>query len=83
MSEASSKHEDTMKQGALFDADNVEVISIDDIAFSLNVSSASVRNWIRTGYLQKVTRNLLCSGCSGGSPRQVICYQGHKVFLSH
>lgn len=57
MNEASSKHEDTMKQGALFDDDNVEVISIDDIAFSLNVSSASVRNWIKTGYLQKVTTN--------------------------
>lgn len=57
MSEASSKHEDAMKQNALFEADEVEVISIDDIAFSLNVSSASVRNWIKTGYLQKVARN--------------------------
>lgn len=46
-----------MKQSALFEADEVEVISIDDIASSLNVSSASVRNWIKTGYLQKVARN--------------------------
>ncbi len=46
-----------MKQSALFEADDVEVISIDDVAFSLNVSSASVRNWIKTGYLHKATKN--------------------------
>lgn len=53
----SGKHEDTMKQGALFEADNVEAISIDDVACSLNVSSASVRNWIKTGYLHRATNN--------------------------
>lgn len=54
---ASSKHEEPMKQSALFEADDVEAISIDNVALSLNVSSASVRNWIKTGYLHKATKN--------------------------
>jgi site-specific DNA-methyltransferase (adenine-specific) len=54
---ASSKNEESMKQSALFEADDVEAISIDDVALSLNVSPASVRNWIKTGYLHKATKN--------------------------
>ncbi len=46
-----------MKQSALFETEYVEAISIDDVANSLNVSSASVRNWIKTGYLHKATKN--------------------------
>jgi site-specific DNA-methyltransferase (adenine-specific) len=54
---ASSKNEESMKQSALFEADDVEAISINDVALSLNVSPASVRNWIKTGYLHKATKN--------------------------
>lgn len=46
-----------MKQSALFETEYVEAISIDDVACSLNVSSASVRNWIKTGYLRKAAKN--------------------------
>lgn len=46
-----------MKQSALVDTETVEAISIDDVAISLNVSSASVRNWIKTGYLRKAAKN--------------------------
>lgn len=46
-----------MKQNALFDTETLEAISIDEVATNLNVSSASVRNWIKTGYLNKAAKN--------------------------
>lgn len=46
-----------MKQNALFDSETEEAISIDDVAISLNVSPASVRNWIKAGYLAPAARN--------------------------
>lgn len=39
------------------DTDEVPSISIDDVATCLNASTASVRNWIKTGYLVSVQRN--------------------------
>ncbi len=42
-----------MKQQELFNTSQVDTISIDDVSRTLNVSSASVRNWIKTGYLEK------------------------------
>lgn len=46
-----------MKQTALFDSEPTVEIAIDEVASLLNVSIASVRNWIKTGYLDKTSRN--------------------------
>ncbi len=45
-----------MKQQTFFDVSPIDSISINDVALTLNVSSASVRNWIKTGYLEKAGR---------------------------
>lgn len=46
-----------MKQQALIDSNPTANISIDDVALMLNVSSASVRNWIKTGYLEEFDKS--------------------------
>ncbi len=47
-----------MNQLSLFN--NIEdSISIDDAAIQLSVSTASIRNWIKTGYLVQINRNLI------------------------
>ena len=51
------KYEKAMKQRDFFEKEAVEAIPIDDVATSLNVSLASVRNWIKTGYLNKAAKN--------------------------
>jgi site-specific DNA-methyltransferase (adenine-specific) len=61
-----------MKQSALFEADDLEAISIDDVAASLNVSSASVRNWIKTGYLHKASRNSVTVESFKGFKNEVL-----------
>lgn len=41
----------SVRQQSLFDGQNLECVSIDDAAKILGVSGATVRNWIKTGYL--------------------------------
>lgn len=43
-------------QQALFEGQNSECFSIEDSAKLLGVSSATVRNWIKTGYLETVSK---------------------------
>ena len=48
-----------MTQPLLFEDVTPTGISVDDIAKELNVSSASVRNWIKTGYLTPIARSMV------------------------
>ena len=48
-----------MIQGELFASDTENNIEISDIASILSVSEASVRNWVRTGYLDTAGRRLV------------------------
>lgn len=45
-----------MKQSGLFTNDQIEAVSLAEAAALLKVSLASVRNWIKTGYLQAHTK---------------------------
>ena len=44
-------------QQTLFDSHNSECFSIEDSAKILGVSGATVRNWIKTGYLELVSKS--------------------------
>lgn len=46
-----------MQQLTIFESSIDEVISIDDVAESIKVSTATVRNWIKTGYLLQSGKN--------------------------
>lgn len=46
-----------MQQLTIFGELNKTVISIDDVASSIKVSTATVRNWIKTGYLIQSGKN--------------------------
>ncbi|MDP1523148.1 MAG: N-6 DNA methylase [Methylotenera sp.] len=46
-----------MQQLTIFGELNESVISIDDVASSIKVSTATVRNWIKTGYLIQSGKN--------------------------
>jgi len=48
-----------MEQQSLFGNAPPPSISINEIAIELNVSTASVRNWIKTGYLDQVGRGII------------------------
>lgn len=48
-----------MKQHSLFNSAHEDVISIDEAANSISVSSATIRNWIKTGYLNQIGKNIL------------------------
>src|SRR5690554_3583506 len=46
-----------MKQTSLFEVGQIETLTIEEVADAINVSTASVRNWIKTGYLEKYGHN--------------------------
>lgn len=46
-----------MQQLTIFGDVNNETISIDDVAEAIKVSTATVRNWIKTGYLMQSGKN--------------------------
>ncbi len=48
-----------MGQHSLFDHVERTYLSIDDVANQLEVSTASVRNWVKTGYLRQTNRSLI------------------------
>lgn len=48
-----------MQQLTISEHSAEEVISIDDVAESIKVSTATIRNWIKTGYLLQSGKNLI------------------------
>ncbi len=48
-----------MQQLAIFESLANRVISIDDAAESIQVSSATIKNWVKTGYLSQSAKNLI------------------------
>ena len=48
-----------MNQQMLFDNIEEASVSLDDVASQLEVSIASVRNWIKTGYLNQTSRGMV------------------------
>jgi len=46
----------SVRQQALFEGEHSECLSIEDSAKILGVSGATVRNWIKTGYLDAVSK---------------------------
>ncbi len=45
-----------MKQQTFFEIENPDCLSIEESAKALGVSSATVRNWIKTGYLESISK---------------------------
>ena len=48
------------QQATLFDASHEQSMTISEVAGALNVSEASVRNWMKTGYLRFGRKNAIC-----------------------
>jgi len=48
-----------MNQSQLFDNIEASGVSLDDAANQLNVSVASIRNWIKTGYLEQIGKSVI------------------------
>ena len=48
-----------MRQHSLFNNSHEDMISIDEAAGLINVSSATIRNWIKTGYLNQIGKNII------------------------
>ncbi len=48
-----------MNQPQLFDNIEASGVSLDDAANQLNVSVASIRNWIKTGYLEQIGKSVI------------------------
>ena len=64
-----------MRNSELFGGTNEEQLTIEEVANLLNVSTASVRNWIKTGYLVQLGKNMISKTSFDEFEKDVIGYE--------
>ena len=65
----------SMRNSELFGGTNEEQLTIEEVANLLNVSTASVRNWIKTGYLVQLGKNMISKTSFDEFEKDVIGYE--------